>query len=350
MYLSNLNPEIKAYFEILSPVFPDWLIDYIETPAMQRINEISMNCGTDYSKVFNIQYWYSNLDHSVGVALIIWNFTRDKKQTLAGLFHDISTPCFKHCIDFLNDDHEKQESTETKTVHLIESDTKIMSLLKRDNILLSEICDYKIYPIADNDTPKMSADRFEYNFSSGLVFARVWDLDKIKKCYDDIIVVKNEDGIDELAFKTVSVGEEYIATVSKLWPEWITTKDKVVMQFIADIMKAMIEQKIIDIDDLYHLSEAAVLNKLKESNNQQLIQSFINFENATTVYESETLVENKYCACVKAKARYIVPLVLTNESAVRINKVSKRANTDIENYLNNKTSKYGYFDFNLNTK
>ena len=101
-YYKNLNDEVKEYFNILSPEFPSWLLEYINTPEMKRISKISMSCGTDYSSCFNIRYWYSNLDHSVGVALIIWHFTKDKKQTLAGLFHDIATPVFKHCQLFLH--------------------------------------------------------------------------------------------------------------------------------------------------------------------------------------------------------------------------------------------------------
>ena len=180
-YYDNLNEEVKEYFKILSPEFPEWLLEYINTPEMERISKISMSCGTDYSKCFNVRYWYSNLDHSVGVSLFIWHFTHDKKQTLSGLFHDIATPVFKHCIDFMNDDSEPQESTEERTTEIIRNSEKIMSLLKRDKIKLEEVNDYKIYPIADNDTPQLSADRFEYTFSSGLTFFRVWELDKIKK-------------------------------------------------------------------------------------------------------------------------------------------------------------------------
>ena len=76
------------------------------------------------------------MDHSVGVALIIWNFTKDKKQTLAGLFHDIATPIFKHCIDFMNGDYETQESTEELTTCIIKNSKEIMALLERDNIYL----------------------------------------------------------------------------------------------------------------------------------------------------------------------------------------------------------------------
>lgn len=42
-----------------------------------------------------------------------------------------------------------------------------MNLLKRDNIFIEEVCDYKKYPLADNETPKLAADRLEYNFSGG---------------------------------------------------------------------------------------------------------------------------------------------------------------------------------------
>ena len=35
--------------------------------------------------------------------------------TVAALLHDIATPVFAHVIDFLNNDYEKQESTEAET-------------------------------------------------------------------------------------------------------------------------------------------------------------------------------------------------------------------------------------------
>lgn len=167
-YLDTLNNEIKQYFKILSPEFPEWLLDYTHTPAMQRNSQVSNNCGINYSKCFHLKYVYTSLDHNVGVALILWHFTHDKKQTLAGLFHDIATPCFKHSIDFMNGDSETQESTEELTDNIIRNSKEIMALLKRDNIKIEEVNDYKLYPIADNSTPRLAADRLEYTLSFGL--------------------------------------------------------------------------------------------------------------------------------------------------------------------------------------
>lgn len=337
---------MKEYFKILSPEFPEWLLEYINTPEMERISKISLNCGTDYSKCFNVRYFYSNLDHSVGVALIIWHFTKDKKQTLAGLFHDIATPAFKHCIDFMNGDSEKQESTEERTTEIIKNSKEIMTLLKRDGIKVHEINDYKIYPIADNDTPRLSADRFEYTFSGGLTFFRIWDLDKIRKIYNNIVVTKNEEGLDELAFKEKEICEEYITIISNLWPKWVDDKDRTVMQFIADMCKSMNNAGFLTINDLYTLSEKEIINKFVNCKDKYLANCFKKFQMATEVYKSDKVVKDKYCVNVKSKTRYIIPLAFDGKSFVRINTISEIANKKIEEYFNlPKGGYYTYFDF-----
>ena len=347
-YYDNLNDEVKKYFSILSPIFPNWLLEYIDNPEMERINKISMSCGTDYSKCFNVKYWYSNLDHSVAVALIIWNFTHDKKQTLAGLFHDIATPAFKHCIDFMNGDSETQESTEEFTTSMITNSPKIMNLLQRDNIKLEDVGDYKIYPIADNELPKLSADRFEYTFSSGLTFFRVWNLEKVKKMYNNIVIAKNEEGLDEFAFKDKDIAEEYIDTISKLWPEWIKDENRTVMQFLADICMSMKNAHYLNLNDLYTLSEKEIIDKILNCDDTYLSESFKKFLDADKVYKSDYPVENKYSVNVKSKTRYIIPLVQTEDGPKRITEISKKANKQINEFLNApKGGYYTYFDFDF---
>ena len=201
-YYDNISKEIKDYFEILEPNFPEWLNEYIDTKELLSQQYISVTCGTIYSDLFESDFFFSSLDHSVAVALIVWHFTHDKKQTLSGLFHDIATPAFKHCVDFLNGDYMTQESTEDLTTEIIKKSKEIMKLLKRDNIEISEIDNYHLYPIADNDTPKLSADRLEYSLSNALFTYRLLDLASIKEIYDDIEIQTNEEKEIELGFKT----------------------------------------------------------------------------------------------------------------------------------------------------
>ena len=72
---------IADYHKILSPDFPDFLHPYINLPIMQRLAGIGLLCGSDYTSLFKNRFFYSRLDHSIGVALIIWHFTKNKAQT-----------------------------------------------------------------------------------------------------------------------------------------------------------------------------------------------------------------------------------------------------------------------------
>ncbi len=347
-YLSNLDETIQKYFKILSKEFPEFLYDYIATPEMQKQAGISVSCGTIYSKMYN-QMWYSSLDHSVAVALIIWNFTKDKKQTLSGLFHDIATPVFKHCIDFMNKDYEKQESTEELTTQIIRESKEIMKLLNRDKISVDEVCDYHIYPIADNDTPKLSSDRLEYTLSNALgATEKMWKLEDIEEIYNNIEVVKNEEGIDELGFKDKEIAEKFIHTMSILSKMYRREKTAFSMQLLADIMKKMSNKKLITIHDLYRLSEKEVIEKIENCSEYNISKCFEIWRNATDVKTSETLPQGKYFVSIeKTKIRYINPLVRNGEKYDRAFDISESAKNDIDDTLNYKTAKYTYLDFDF---
>ncbi len=345
-YYDSISKELRGYFDILSPEFPEWLHDYIDSPEMQRIGKISMDCGCDYTNLFPKHPWHSNLDHSVGVALIIWNFTHDKKQTLAGLFHDIATPVFKHCIDFMNGDFENQESTEEKTSEIIMNSDTIMNLLNRDRILLKEINDYKLYPIADNDSPRLSADRFEYNFCCGYIIHPIWNLSDLKECYRDVQVLKNEDGIDELGFSHLEIAEKYIATISKLWPWWINDEDRTSMQFFADMCASMNNLGYLSIDDLYNLSEREVIERFRTCDDY-LAECFEKFENASNCFRSEEMVAGKYCVNIRGKRRFINPLVHERDLYGRVYDLSLKAKADIDKYMEIPIDGYTYLDFDF---
>ena len=348
-YFENLDEQIKEYFKILSPEIPKFLEEYIDTDAMQKQAGISVSSGTFYSKLFpDIKLWYSSLDHSVAVSLIIWNFTKDKKQTLSGLFRDIATPVFKHCIDFLKGDYEKQESTEELTTIIISESEEIMSLLNRDGIKIEEVSDYHIYPIADNDTPKLSSDRLEYTLSNGLgVRKEIWNLDEIKEIYENIEIQKNEEGLEELGFKNKKIAEKFVKGMSKLAFSYISNETKITMQFLADIIKKMNQKGLINKDDLYKLSEKEIVHKIEECEYDNISKCFESWKNTTKINESDIPIEDKYCVSINAKRRYINPLVNENGEYKRVKDISEIANQEINEFLNWNTKKYAYFDFNF---
>lgn len=347
-YIDTLNETIKSYYKILSEDFPDFLNEYINTPEMLKQAKISVSCGTIYSKMYN-QMWYSSLDHSIAVALIIWHFTKDKKQTLSGLFHDIATPVFKHSIDFMNKDYEKQESTEELTTKIISESKEIMTLLNRDGIKVEEVSDYHIYPIADNDTPCLSSDRLEYTLSNGLgVTEKIWTLDDVKDIYDNIEIQKDEKGVEEVGFKDIAIAEKFVHTMSILSRLYRREKTLFTMQMLADIMKIMSDNNLINVAEMYNLSEKEVIERIEKCNIRNISNGFKTWKNSTDILTSEVAPEGKYFVNIeKVKKRYINPLVRYNNEYKRLKNISKKATNDINEALEYKTAKYVFLDFDF---
>jgi len=336
-YLNTLNKRTLKYFKVLEPNFPEWLNSYINTEVMLKQQYTSITCGTIYSDLFESSYFFSSLDHAIAVALIIWHFTHDKKQTLSGLFHDIATPVFKHCVDFLNGDYMTQESTEDLTTKMIFESKEIMELLKQDNILLEEVDDYHKYPIADNDTPKLSADRLEYSLSNALLTYNLLTIDEIKEIYSDIEIQKNEDEIDELSFKTKSIARKFVKVTSRLSVIYREDRTRYSMQFLADIIKKLSEEDQITKDDLYVLKESEIISIIENSKYKEIYKIW---QETKKVKSSIEKPNDVYYIKLGAKVRYINPLV----NGRRISDICKVAKNMIDKNLSYDMSKYVYIE------
>ena len=339
-YYDNVSKEIKDYFKILEPDFPEWLNEYIDTKELISQQYISITCGTIYSDLFESNFFFSSLDHSVAVALIVWHFTHDKKQTLSGLFHDIATPVFKHCVDFLNGDYMAQESTEDLTTEMIKNSKEIMTLLKRDKINVEEVDNYHLYPIADNDTPKLSADRLEYSLSNALFTYKLLDFESIKEIYDDIEIQSNEENEIELGFRTKKITRDFVKFTSRLSVIYREDRTRYSMQLLADILKRLSNENKISKKDLYELKESDVISIIENSKYNNI---FNIWKNAKKVKISKEEPKDVYYVHHGAKVRYIDPLF----NGKRISKCCKIANKFIENNLAYDMNNYVYLDFNF---
>ena len=336
-YLDTIDNRLKEYYKILSWDFPPFLNDYIFTKEMQHQKEISVTCGKIYSKMFKYGYPYTSLDHSVGVALIVWNFTADKKQTLAGLFHDIASPVFKHTVDIFNGDTDKQESTEEKTSDIIKNSEDIMILLERDGIKLEEINNYHIYAIADNNTPRLSADRLEYSLSNALFVNELCDIEEIKRFYENIYVGVNEDKEIELCFDDEDIADKFVELTSRLSILYRDDKTRFSMELLSDILKWLVKNEILSINDLYELSEDEVIEIINKSKLKDVFGKWVDMKDVKT---SKNVPDDYYYVKSGAKIRYIDPLV----SDKRISALSEKARENIANNFNYDMDNYIYSD------
>lgn len=321
------------YTSIYTEEIPALLEQLANTSQMRRLSDIGMHCGCEYAKFPFYQSAgtpYSRLIHSVGVSTIIWNFTHDIRQAAAGLFHDIATPVFAHTIDFLQGDHLMQESTEDKTLFFIENSREITRLLKKHHICTEDISDYHKYPIADNDTPMLSADRLEYTIGNAFCVYNM-ELETLKGIYRDLTVTKNEHGTDELCFRSLDAAKKFTEISLCNSRFFVSDEDRFSMQYLADILRLAIENGILEQGDLY-LTESEVIKKLNKDKN--LSERWKSYTEMYAVATSAEKPENRYCVNVSAKRRYIDPLVLVKSNARRLTDIDTGIRDQIQTFLN----------------
>ena len=308
---------------------PDFIIRLSETPPMMRLRHVGMNCGCEYVALHKEDMCrrYTRFEHSLGVALIVWNFTRDVKQSVAGLFHDISTPAFAHVVDFLNGDHLTQESTESRTSEMIDSSHEIQEVLADLGLTTSDVCDYHLYTIADNASPRLSADRLEYTMGNFIQYG-VCGTDEIELYYNDLSAGMNEDRQPEIVFRTPEIAEKFALASMKNSYVYISDSDRFTMQYLAELLKSAMEKNYgLTVDNLY-TTEENVIEKLE--NNPFIDSAWHSYTKIKGVRRLTDPVCDTFCVRVNAKRRYLDPFVMGKG---RVSAYSEKYSAEIKKFL-----------------
>lgn len=273
---------LQYYLEQLGYLdLPDFLLKYLKTPSLLRLKNIGYFCGMDYASkdIYDFKEYISRYDHSLTVSLIVYKLTKSKEAILAGLFHDIATPCFSHVIDYMNKDYEKQESTEEYTEQILRNDSYLRECLKNDKIDIDDIINFKKYSIVDNDRPKVCADRIDGVILTGFAWTKNIDKDNIKEIVQDMYIFKNDQNEKEIAFKSRDIAEKVLDVSKSIDIYCHSYEDNYMMSLLAEITKLAIDKNFIKYDDLYYYDEKKLFDLLKKTKDEKMQELIFEFEN-----------------------------------------------------------------------
>ena len=323
------------YFELYHPDVPVFLQEFIDLPLIKRLQNVGMNCGCEYTAFprFQILFPYSRRDHSIGVALIIWHFTNDPVQTVAGLLHDIATPVFSHVVDFLRGDYLLQESTEASTKEIIDTSDELQRLLKQYSMSSDDVSNYHRYPIADNETPRLSSDRLEYTIGNSLNFG-ICSYEDVTQIYNDLVIGLNEYGQTELMFMHIHKAQLFANAALQCSQIYVSDEDRYSMQLLSEILYFAIQHRVLLESDLY-LTEPEVISKLLEDTITKDL--WISFCKHNKMLVSSNHPEGNGWRKVFAKKRFIDPMVLGQG---RLSKLSNDFDQQLETF---KSASFNYW-------
>ena len=335
---NRMNADMEKRFTPLMRLYhneiPGLLQELYETPPLCRLADVGMHCGCDYSSfpMFRFQPMaeqaerYTRDLHSMGTALIVQHFTGDLKQSAAGLLHDIATPVFAHVVDFLKGDHVCQEATEEATEEMIGASSGIMEALRKYGIRVEEVSDYHRYPIADNPSPGLSADRLEYTLGNFYCRGRK-SLEEIRLLYESLSCIQNEKGEPELAFASERAAEEFALGALENSRMYTADEDRYCMQYLADLLKKSLEWGVLQPEDLYGTEKRVIGLLQRDERSQRLWEEYRKLSRVCT---TDQRPEGCYRVRVPSTLRWIDPPFRENGGAVRISEISSRVKAEIE--------------------
>ena len=250
------------YHSIYQTETPEFLLRLCLTPPLRRLADVAMSCGGEYTAFprFAGIGRYSRLEHSLGAALIVWRFTRSEAQAAAALLHDAATPVFAHVVDFLRGDYLEQTATESGTARLIRADAALGAALRALGLRTGDVEDYHRYPVADNDAPRLSADRLDYTCGNAVNFGLA-SREELAEIFADLRVGKNEFEETELVFRDKEKAARFAFLALACSKIYVCDEDRYAMQRLSELLRAALEAGVIEEGDLAS-TETAVIGKL----------------------------------------------------------------------------------------
>ena len=283
---------------------PEFMKKYLKAPSLLRLKKVGYFCGMDYASkdIYDFREYISRFDHSLSVSLITNKFTKSREAVLAGLFHDAATPCFSHVIDYMNKDYSKQESTEEYTEKILREDEYLLKCLQEDGIDIKDIFDFKKHTIVDNSRPKLCADRIDGVILTGIGWTKNLTTDEIGTIVDDLTLFTNEDGEEEIGFKSEGVAKKVVEVSNSIDRFCHSQEDNFMMELLAKITKLAIDKELFTYDDLYYLNEDELFDILESRNDEDLKELLHEFK---TIKPEDT----KFIELPNVKIRDLNPLV-----------------------------------------
>lgn len=321
--------ELKTILYCREQELPPWWQEAISSKPMLRLKGVGMNCGLEYTQfpVFQGIHSYSRYTHSLGVGAIVWKLSHDAKQTLSALYHDISTPCFAHVVDFLNGDYLGQESTEEGTRQILERSDEIQKFLAKLGLKTSDVDDYHRYPIADTPSPSLSADRLEYTCSNAINLLRE-ESKKIQSVYDDVVLLKKGD----LGFEKESSALELGLLSLRCGGIYSCDEDRYSMEVLARLLRKALASGVLSMGDLMG-EEDGLIRRMLDSH---LKEEWFSYRSLSALEKSEVPLSPDWLQ-IQAKKRYIDPSLngtpLTQKNASFQAEVEKYRQKEFSVYL-----------------
>ena len=299
-----IKDRIYGQFEIKEAV----LLELIESRPVQRLKNIAQYGVPDEYYVFKN---YSRYEHSIGVMLLVRKLGGSLEEQIAGLLHDVSHTAFSHVVDWLFGSGEKEDHQDR--IHdKIFMESELPEILKRHDLDHKRISDYKNFPLVEQPTPVLCADRIDYAIRE----IQDWAAPGIvTECVDSLTTKNNK-----IVFSSKSVARKFAeAFLECQMKHWGSAQATMRYTLLSNAMRVAIKEGVITENDLLK-DDIFVIERLKKSENSE-IQKYLRMLADKDLVILEDVENPQYV--MKKKFRYVDPDYIENNEVLTLSKTDK---------------------------
>lgn len=310
----KINDRIYGKIEIHDPV----IVELISSHPFQRLKRLNQYGGVNF--IYPTKYQVSRFEHSIGVWYILKTLGARLEVQAAGLLHDIGHTAFSHMVDMAL--QSTTENFHELNVHKIKYFGEMMNILKKHNISLKKIDEYREIK---RTLPDIGADRLDY-----AVRDYVGAIGKNSSLGEKVI--KSISLIDEdIVFTDLKVARMYaISGLKAMWFVIYEPKVAVVYQALAEIIRQGFEEGWLKEDDLFEDDKIVLQIILKHQSNLNI--KYVKIFTKPYLVKEGTATDFDFHH-IKHKVRYFDPLVLDKGQKNHLSSVDKIFSEQLKYHL-----------------
>jgi HD superfamily phosphohydrolase len=229
------------------------LIELLQSPELSRLKGV---CQHGVTGLLGFGPKVTRFEHSVGAFLLVRKVGASVEEQVAALLHDISHTSLSHVVDYAlsqpgeDSYHEVHKSRYLKT-------TQLPQILTRHGFGDLKALDEELFPLVEQPSPHLCADRLDYSLRDSLAFGK-FSLEKIHQVFDSLKAAPGPESPNRLLVLddpqlALALARGYLATDRDVWSNRSHAN---IYKRTGQVIKALVESGRVKEEALWTLSDA----------------------------------------------------------------------------------------------
>ncbi|KAJ5880696.1 uncharacterized protein N7473_011749 [Penicillium subrubescens] len=244
-----IRDELYGEHVIAEPV----LIELLQSPELSRLKGV---CQHGVTGLLGFGPKVTRFEHSVGAFLLVRKVGASVEEQVAALLHDISHTSLSHVVDYAlsqpgeDSYHEVHKSRYLKT-------TQLPQILTRHDFGDLKALDEELFPLVEQPSPHLCADRLDYSLRDSLAFGK-FSLKKIHQVFDSLKAAPDPTSSNRLLVLdnpqlALALARAYLATDRDVWSNRSHAN---IYKRTGRVIKELVESGRVKEEALWTLSDA----------------------------------------------------------------------------------------------